>query len=51
MSALAFADLLKSARARLASQSDKSAGQSVLPTFSETIYEDFKPKLSKEKFK
>jgi molecular chaperone DnaK (HSP70) len=51
MSALACADLLKSARASLASQSDQPAGPSVLPPLSETIYEDFKQSLSKEKFK
>jgi hypothetical protein len=40
MSALAFADILKGRRARLASPSDGLAGPSVLPPFSEKNYEN-----------
>jgi len=48
MSVLSRADLLKCARARLASQRDRPVGPSVLPPFSDNVYEDFKQTLSKE---
>jgi hypothetical protein len=48
MSVLLRADLLKGARARLASQRDRPFGPSVLPPFPDNVYEDFKQTLSKE---
>jgi hypothetical protein len=50
-SALECADLLDSARAHLASESNQQAGPSVLPSLSGKLCVDFKQKLMKENFK